>query len=204
LHGNGTTISQLTQDTAGRLSALLKDQNNPHTLDLLAREIFFTEDKVILVEGQEDAVFLKIVEQQTVELNGTVFGWGVGGADKMERVAAVLNDLGFEKVVGILDGDQSSTAEELRNKFPDYHFFCLPANDIRTKKAVNEKPKKCGLLDDENKSVRSEYIHQTICLFGEANSYLRHSEHDEQVTDDAAPSATGQVEKSELPNPKAN
>ena len=166
-------ISQLAPSTAQDVLGLLKNQNNPHILGLNAQEVFFIEDRVILVEGQEDVVFFQRVQEgiQTM-LAGTFFGWGVGGAENMGKVAAVLNDLGYSKVVGILDANRACLAAELANQFPAYHFFAIPADDVRTKKAVLSKPAIAGLLDDTNKSIRPEYVEPTRVLFDKANQYL--------------------------------
>jgi hypothetical protein len=73
--------------------------NNPHILGLDAREAFFLEEQIILVEGQEDVVFYKkIAKDLNFEINGNFFGWGVGGADNMSIVAQMLKELGFKKL----------------------------------------------------------------------------------------------------------
>src|SRR5260221_4351273 len=109
----GSTIKELSEITRAKVMGLLNDVNNPHVLGLDAREIFFLEDRVILVEGQEDVIFYQaICEQLTTSLNGTFFGWGVGGAEKMPIIAQMLKDLGFERIVGILDGNT-------KNMLPD-------------------------------------------------------------------------------------
>lgn len=166
-------ISQLSSATAQGIHGLMQNQNNPHILGLNAQEVFFIEDRVVLVEGQEDVVFFKGVQDAIQEtLAGTFFGWGVGGAENMVKVAAVLNDLGYSKVVGILDANRADLAVDLAAQFPSYHFFAIPANDVRTKKAVPAKLAVAGLLDDDNISVRPEYIEQTRQLFKKANQYL--------------------------------
>jgi predicted ATPase len=165
-------ISQLSSATAKTVFGLMRNENNPHILDVFAREIFFVEDRIILVEGQEDVVFFKKVESQTEPLRGTFFGWGVGGAENMERVGAVLKELGFGKVVGILDGNREQLAKELKEKFPDYHFFSIPANDVRTKQARPAKPEVKGLLNDNNDEVRPEFAERVRQLFVAANEYL--------------------------------
>ena len=165
-------ISQLATSTAQAVLGLMKNQNNPHILGLNAQEIFFIEDRVILVEGQEDVVFFQLQEGIQTMLAGTFFGWGVGGAENMEKIAAVLNDLGYSKVVGILDANRSDLAATLTTRFPTYHFFVIPADDVRTKKAVPSKLAIAGLLDDDNTSIRPEYVDQTRVLFDTANKYL--------------------------------
>lgn len=173
LEDGGSQISQLSSSMASKIFKLMANENNPHILGLLAKEILFAEDKIILVEGQEDVVFLKKVEAATEHLEGTLFGWGVGGADNMMYIATVLYDLGFKKVVGILDANKSSVADTLRNKFKEYHFFTIPANDIRTKPKIAEKAATKGLLNDENEAMRPEYVDEVKNLFQKANLYLR-------------------------------
>jgi hypothetical protein len=173
LTDGGSVISHLSPETSQRIAGVLCDQNNPHVLGLNAQEAFFLEDRVVLLEGQEDVVFLSRVEASIdTKLNGEIFGWGVGGAEKMDLIATVLSELGFRKVIGLLDANKADTADQLQAKFPTYHFASIPADDIRSKKAVTAKPSVSGLLDDENKSVRPEYVQDTKNCFETANAYL--------------------------------
>lgn len=171
--GDESRISQMSSSTAQALFGLMRNQNNPHVLGLNAQEIFFIEDRVILVEGQEDVVFFQRVQEDLGTLTGSFFGWGVGGAENMQIIATLLLEIGFSKVVGILDGNRTELAHALAEKFPSYHFFSIPADDVRTKKAVASRPAVTGLLDDENLKVRPEHIGQVVRLFDEANNYLR-------------------------------
>jgi predicted ATPase len=173
ISANSSIISQLASQTAQQIFGLMKNQNNPHILGMNAQEIFFVSDNVILVEGQEDVVFLERVQDSIgISLAGNIFGWGVGGAENMDRMATVLQDLGFSNVVGILDGNRSALAAQLQAKYPRYHFFSIAANDIRTKKAVPAKSPVSGLLDDDNCVVRSDLKVQTVAQFHAANAYL--------------------------------
>jgi predicted ATPase len=165
-------IAQLSSHSAKAIVALIDNANNPHIFGLLAQEIFFVEDHVILSEGQEDVVFVKRVEAAIEPLKGTFFGWGVGGAENMERVATVLKELGFSKVVGILDGNRADLAQKLSAQFPAFHFFAIPADDIRTKAAAAAKPAVLGLLDDANENIRPEHLDAARTLFQNANKYL--------------------------------
>jgi energy-coupling factor transporter ATP-binding protein EcfA2 len=173
LTDDGSVISRLSGETAERISGVLADQNNPHVLGLNAQEVFFLEDGVVLLEGQEDVVFLNRVEASAgVELKGEVFGWGVGGAEKMGLIAAVLSDLGFKRVIGILDGNKIDVANQLNADFPDYRFSTIPADDIRTKSARSATESVSGLLDDNNKEVRLALADETRKLLEDANAYL--------------------------------
>jgi predicted ATPase len=170
---DGSVISQLTSETATKIFGLMRNQNNPHILGLNAQEIFFVSDKIVLVEGQEDVVFLERVQQSLgIQLAGNIFGWGVGGAENMERMATVLKELGFSRVVGILDGNRSALAAQLAVAFPDFHFFAIAANDIRTKRAVPAKAAVSGLLDDDNSDVRLDFKVSTEQQFHSANAYF--------------------------------
>lgn len=173
IKNGGTVLSQLSPETAQRIFGLMRNQNNPHILGLNAQEIFFVPNQVVLVEGQEDVVFLERVQDSLgVKLTGNIFGWGVGGAENMEHVASILHELGFSKVVGVLDGNRAELAKTLAQLFLNYHFFAIVADDIRTKPEQKAKPSVLGLLDDVNRNVREEYKSDTAQKFEAANAYL--------------------------------
>jgi hypothetical protein len=168
-----TVVSQLSHEASKEMLGLVGNQNNPHILGVNAQEIFFCDDKVVLMEGQEDIVFLERVQESIgLRLKGNLLGWGVGGAENMRLFARVLRELGFSKLVGILDGNRSALATELTNEFPGFHFFSILANDIRTKKARPAVSEVEGLLDDKNMTVRPEFVEDTLTKFQNANNYL--------------------------------
>lgn len=167
-----STIRMLSEESVDGLKGFLKNQFNPHVLGLDAREVFFLEDGIILVEGQEDVVFYGDISSQLgKQLNGNFFGWGVGGAHNMEIIAAVLQDLGFKKVVGVLDEDKKELIPKLKAKFPDYHFFNIPAKDVRTKPSITAKEPVIGLVDDSG-VIRAEYKAEVSELFDKINTNL--------------------------------
>jgi predicted ATP-dependent endonuclease of OLD family len=162
---NRSVIFELGNGTKKEIASLLSDLNNPHVLGLDASEVFFLEDRVILVEGQEDVIFYpKVLHEINIDIPGHFFGWGVGGASKMPVIAAMLAELGFEKVVGLLDANQAKMKEELQKRFPQYFFEIIPANDVRTKPIREEQPQVIGLVD-ENGSIREQFKQQTIKIF---------------------------------------
>ena len=111
-----------------------------HVLGLNAREILFLEDGLILVEGQEDVIFYRLLETKIEKrFEGEFYGWGVGGAEKMEIVAQMLKDLGFQRVAGILDNGKCELMFELKKRFPEFHFFTIPAPDVKLLH-VTDKP----------------------------------------------------------------
>lgn len=170
---NASELSHLSRETALRLYEAARDMNNPHLMGLDAREVFFLEDNIILVEGQEDVMFLsRALSSIETELNGTVFGWGAGGAEKIELIAKVLDELSFKKVVGLVDADKAGLLGKFRAKFPRFHFAAIPANDIRSKPATRARDAKIGLLDDGNETVRQEYWEDFAAIVRYTNAYL--------------------------------
>jgi AAA15 family ATPase/GTPase/5S rRNA maturation endonuclease (ribonuclease M5) len=163
----GINIYTLQKETLDELERLVRNVKNPHILGQNAKEIFFLEDNVVLLEGQEDVVYYKkILDELEIIINGEFFGWGVGGAENMEKIANALKDLGFKKVVGILDKDKESFCERLSREFKRYKFFVSPAEDVKTKGA------KKGIID-ENCKIRDEYRECIRDIFCSVDSYFR-------------------------------
>lgn len=162
---NRSVLSTLSQDTVKRLRGFVENANNPHVLGVNAREVFFLDDRVVLVEGQEDVIFFRrIAEQLNHEMPGEFFGWGVGGASNMGLVAQMLAELGFTQVVGILDNDKAELKIELEGKFPQFNFFVIPAKDVRSKRVIPAKPQVIGLLDEAGR-LRGEYRFEVEEMF---------------------------------------
>lgn len=171
-----STISTLKATTATEATRLLRDRNNPHVLGTTAREVFFLEDGVILLEGQEDVLDYPIVAQQLeVDIPGTFYGWGVGGVSKMGIIAQILSELGFQWVVGLLDSGGEETFKLLRKQFPDYTFAVIPARDIRTKKPRAARRATRGILDAQG-IVRKEYREEMRELLQEVSLFVRTGE----------------------------
>lgn len=172
LENGHSTVSQLSDQHNKFILGALRDYRNPHMLGINAREVFFLEDNVILVEGQDDIIFYsKILEKLELAINGEFFGWGTGGAAKMEKFAGILQELGFKKVIGILDNDKPEERKKLETDFPNYEFYCIPAKDVRTKPEYKQERVE-GLLDDTNKEIRAEYKTETVEMFKKINQYF--------------------------------
>jgi hypothetical protein len=164
-------VSQLSPERATELARLATDTHNPHVLGLKAREVFFLEDSVILVEGQEDAIYYPaLAEQLGVELSGELFGWGVGGESKMPTIAAVLEELGFRRVVAVLDQSGSRIAEKLQKEHPQYLCVLIPADDVRCKEARPARAAVEGLL--RNGVLQDRYRTPMERIVRDINSYL--------------------------------
>ncbi len=170
--GQTSKISQLGENLVAELDGLQRDRNNPHVLGLDATSAFFLEENVVLVEGQEDALlYPSILKDLGLELNGSIYGWGVGGAGKMRLIARLLSQLGFERVAGVLDGNMEGEAERLREEFPKYKFAVIPADDVRTKPAVSARDATQGLLDEEGR-IREGRRDETRAVLEQVGTYL--------------------------------
>ena len=180
-------ISQLKRETIEGLRGLLPSQNrnNPHILNLHAREVFFQEDGVILLEGPEDVVhYPQVLEQLEIEsdIQNRFYGWGAGGADNVRKIAALLQDLGFRRVATILDNNRRDLIPDLRNDFRGYFFDSIPADDVRTKPARCAQEEVIGLLLEGE--LRAEYRESTTTLFQSVNEYFtQRGEDTHSVTD---------------------
>ena len=168
-------ISQPKIATIARLKGLIEDLNNPHALGIDARETFFQDDGVIVLEGQEDVVHYQFVLDQFVDenvlsnddaslLKDCFFGWGAGGATKIEVILSLLKDLGFTKVAAIFDNNEIRNMSAVQEMFPEFCVEAIPADDVRTKPKRTGKSEVVGLLDEDN-SIRSEFVDDTEALF---------------------------------------
>lgn len=132
--GDGSKIYQLNEESRDCLGKFEGDLFNPHVLGYDARSCFFEDDKLVVVEGQEDVTFLrKALTDLGINKRIRFFGFGAGGADKIKFIITILESLGFEKVCCLYDGDKETEKTTVEGKFPRYHFEILNAKDIRDK-----------------------------------------------------------------------
>ena len=167
MSAGGSRVSALSKKSMEAVRGFLNNLGNPHVLGLDARAAFFLDDDVLLVEGQEDVLGYRIIARELgLDLRGEFYGWGVGGAGNMSIISRVLIDLGFRRVVGILDKGQEELAETLKHNFPDYAFLMSPAEDMKEKK--DQKNDRTTLLDTHWR-LREEYKEDIRSLLMEAN-----------------------------------
>ena len=171
--GAGTKVFQLSSEGRKIIKKLAQGNlYNPHTFGLDARELFFQEDGIVIVEGQEDVLFFpEIARQLDTEISASFFGWGAGGASNINYICELLENLGFKKVAAILDGDKKMDVSKLKKQFPKYHFSHINADDIRNKKRRPATKAVKGLLDNQRK-VKKEYKEDTIQLIQKLNTYM--------------------------------
>lgn len=169
----GIIVYQLGSKILSKIEGLIANLNNPHILGLDARSIFFLEDNVILVEGQEDVIFYKSFEDKLdISLKGEFFGWGVGGAGNMSIISEILDNLGFKKVAGILDKNKKEERKKLMREFPHYKFYIMPADNVRPKPETPAKHAVEGLVDREG-NIKEKYKEEIIDVFREINSFFQ-------------------------------
>lgn len=150
------------------------DLNNPHLLGLDSNEVFFLEDNIVLVEGQEDVViYQKILNQLKIDVKGTFFGWGAGGADRMKHFLTLFKILGYKHVVAILDGDKNETAEILKSSFPEYKIELISCSDIRDKES-RSMPSKEGITASDGR-LKPQYECEMKQLFNSIVDYFEES-----------------------------
>lgn len=168
---HGVNCFNLNSKVKDKIKGILLDYRNPHVLGFESKEVFFLNDKIILVEGQEDVIFYKKIEQNLgMKLNGDFYGWGVGGANKMMFFLDLFNSLGYKKVICILDGDQRLLYNSLKEEYIDYKFFIIPTEDIRDKQSVEIK-EKIGLFNTSGE-FKNNHIPELKDMFNSINECL--------------------------------
>ncbi|MEG3192814.1 MULTISPECIES: ATP-dependent nuclease [Novilysobacter] len=189
--GEGSNVYQLSDQGRAALKKIHDPENPntkaPHTFGLDARELFFQDDGIVLTEGQDDVMLYPVVARQLPigRVPGHLFGWGVGGAGNMGHVCRLLQGMGYKKVAGLLDNDQAATLPRLRQDFPDYRFFTIPAKDVRDKDAVDPRSAVRGLLQDA-KFLREEYREPMASIFESLRAALEGEATQGSTSDDGA------------------
>lgn len=169
---NGTEIKQLEHKQIESIQSLLGNLFNPHTLGIEAKEIFFLEDDIIIVEGQEDVVyFQRLLRILGISFNGSFFGWGIGGASNLEKILDILKQLGYLRVSVILDKNVESLVTKYSPLYPEYLFKVIPANDIRDKDEIKARAAVGGLMNKPGDLIKECYIEETIKIVKAVNQY---------------------------------
>lgn len=125
--------------------SLIKGANwqQPFLMDEVAKEIFFANDNILFLEGQEDVGLLREKLPKDVHL----FGYGVRGYANFKYALAMAKDLGFKKVGVILDNGEkesehfSKLKEIFCNGVCDYKIIQWNKNDIRDKEKISKEGK---------------------------------------------------------------
>ena len=171
----GTKINEIDERSRKFIMSTIKNYNNPHILGTDARSCFFAEDCLIITEGQEDVVlYPRIVKE--IRKEGTIpfFGYGAGGSGNIIEIAHLLNNLGFQKIGAIYDGDKQEDYNKFVKEFSSlgYKAWIIPADDIRDKESYQSTAKN-GLMDKDRKFVKEEYKKRLNSMFDEIESFLK-------------------------------
>lgn len=170
---DGTKVYQLQKSTVSSITPLTKNLNNPHILGLDAREVFFLDDNIVLVEGQEDVIFInKILELKWTKINGTFYGWGMWGADNTDKIVQMLTDLWFKKIAVIFDKNKNHLIPTLEPQFPNYSFMNIPTDDIRDKSEVSARPGITGLINSAWTIINPSHNTEVDTVLNNLNSYF--------------------------------
>ncbi|MCF0062790.1 ATP-binding protein [Dyadobacter chenwenxiniae] len=167
-----SVIYQMPVSMRDVINGLISNLNNPHVLGLDAKEMFFLEENINIVEGQEDVVFLKrALLLLGIDLKGSFFGWGIGGATNLPNILLLLTHLGFTKVACLLDNNMRELAERMAKLYPNYSFFIFPTDDIRDKKPVKARDQIEGLMDSSGENVKEHYREEVAQTISQINDY---------------------------------
>ncbi len=171
---NASVIDSIDDRCRKLFKSTFKNINNPHIFGNDARSCFFTEDGLIITEGQEDVVlYPQIAQQVGVESSIPFFGYGAGGANRITDIAYILHLLGFKKVGAIYDGDKRDDYELFCRDYERYGYkaWIIPADDVRDKPERAAMQGKLGLVDEKG-SIKEEYSEDMTKMFEDINAFL--------------------------------
>jgi len=175
-------IAQASEGILRKVAGLDQSRNlsNPHTVGTVAREAFFLEDGIILMEGQDDVIHLpRVLADLDLDPVDNIYGWGSGGASNTPALAQLFCELGFSKIAVILDDDgRTETAKafkELEAMGPEVLVRRIPAPDIRYKEARPASSEVIGLLEDDRTHVRPELRDRAHVVLSEVLTHVARS-----------------------------
>lgn len=153
-------------------NSLIKSANwqQPYLLDEVAKEIFFSEDNILFLEGQEDVGLLK---QESAIKNANIFGYGVRGKDNFKFALQLARDLGYQKVSCVLDNGESETKikADLESSFPGYKILQWNKSDIRDKKVYTSQ-RKDGYFNEDGIKKEASLLDDYESKITEINQYF--------------------------------
>lgn len=185
---NGATLNRIvkTKDEKSSIfsildfnkyDSLIKSANwqQPYLLDEVAKEIFFIEDNILFLEGQEDVGLLS--KDRLIE-KANFFGYGVRGKDNFEFALNLAKDLGYKKACCVLD--KGKAEEQIKDKLetrfsgrPRYKIIQWNRRDIRDKKRCPEKSAKTGYFDKHGNIKTEDNLDDFKDKIREINRYFK-------------------------------
>lgn len=142
----------------------------PFAMDEVAKEIFFMEDGILFLEGQEDVGLLK---NEPLLENINIFGYGVRGVSNFKFAFTLAQDLGYKKVSCILDFGANETVikTQLETLFPTYKILQWNKDDIRDKE-VYTSVEKTGYFDKDGTKKTATDLDDFNVKLNEIKTYL--------------------------------
>lgn len=175
-----SALAQVSEETLRAVAALALsgNKNNPHTLGETAKEAFFLEDSILLLEGMEDVTYLPVVlDDLGMHQFDNVYGRGSGGVTNMPLLAQLFLELGFQRIAALVDGDENAGTQAavgaLSSMGPNVVVRQIPADDIRTKRATTARGEKIGLLDTTNEHIRTHLREGARVAITELQAHLK-------------------------------
>lgn len=128
--------------------------------DLVSREIFFAE-KIVFVEGQEDANILRnYIVKNGIEFSWEFYGYGVGGADRAASFVRIAKNLGIQ-CAAIFDANvETGTRQECIDLLGKDAVKVWSADDIRDK--PDKKTPISGIFDVAGVAPKSEQLNTEV------------------------------------------
>jgi predicted ATP-dependent endonuclease of OLD family len=161
----GCTIHEWKHDSFQQIIGC----DNPlryHLFDITAKEIMFT-DKILFVEGQEDAgILYHYYAEKEIEPSFNIFGYGVNGWGNFHIFLKISKELGIKKIAVLYDKSKENDQDPKRGgitldedlkqnkkQYKDYYFCQLKTEDIRDK-----KDKDNGTFDINGKLKETHHV----------------------------------------------
>lgn len=161
-------IFQLSKNGRNLLKKLTGGLHNLHILGYDARACFFEDDRLVLVEGQEDVMYMNLaLEQLSIDQEIRFFGYGAGGSGNIRHIAFILQELGYQRICCLYDGDKVAEAETTGTEFPHYSVKVLNKDDIRDKYDARTLVKEKEGVFDKDKKIKDDCKTELIKLIQE-------------------------------------
>lgn len=176
LEDKNSSIFSITDFNKYKLLIKAANWQQPFLWDEVAKEIFFMEDNILFLEGQEDVGLLRM---ESLHPCVNIFGYGVRGRDNFELAFQLAKDLGYKKVCCILDNGKSEKdiKKNLENNFSSssYKVIQWNNNDVRDKSKYTSE-EKTGYFDKDGSKKKPDELGDFDEKIDEVNNYFTNNE----------------------------
>ncbi len=110
-----------------------QNYQTPHLMDLVSKEIFFTQN-ILFLEWQEDVALInKFILENEIDINFSIFWYWSWWAEKIDSLIDFAKDLWIKKVWAVFDNDKSDLVTDLSEKYSNFFIKSISKDDIRDK-----------------------------------------------------------------------